>query len=374
MKSHGSGKPRQQQITMSKSSRRHLVEALLNWFAKHKRALPWRATRDPYRIWISEVMLQQTQTATVIPFYERFLKQFPNLAALASADDQVLMKAWEGLGYYARARHLRSAAQTIVREHDGKLPASADALVQLPGFGPYTAAAVASLAFGADCAAVDGNVMRVLARVYAIDADLRQTNTRRRLQQLADTIMPAGRAGAFNEALMELGALVCRPKNPACHDCPVRRFCRAFKEGRIGELPVKSRKPAVPHHEIAIGVVHRQDKVLIALRPAEGLLGNLWEFPGGKRQPDESLAECCRREIKEETDLDIEVGETFALVRHAYTHFRITLSAFHCRYTGGKAQPRTSQAIRWVRVDELDDYAFPKANKQIIAALRQSLG
>lgn len=372
MKSHSSGKPRHQQITLSKPSRRHLVEALLNWFAKHKRALPWRATRDPYRIWISEVMLQQTQTVTVIPFYEKFLKQFPNLAALASADDQVLMKAWEGLGYYARARHLRAAAQTIVREHDGKLPTSVEALRQLPGFGPYTAAAVASLAFGADCAAVDGNVMRVLARVYAIDTDLRQTNTRRRLQQLADAIVPAGRAGAFNEALMELGALVCRPKNPACHDCPIRRFCRAFQENRVGELPVKSRKPAVPHHEIAIGVVHRQDKVLIALRPADGLLGNLWEFPGGKRQPDETLAECCRREIKEETDLDIEVGETFALVHHAYTHFRITLSAFHCRYTGGRAQPRTSQAIRWVAVDELDDYAFPKANKQIIAALRQS--
>jgi len=373
MKSHGSGKPHNQQLTISKPTRSKLVAALLNWFAKHKRALPWRATRDPYRIWISEVMLQQTQTATVIPFYERFLKQFPTIAALASADDRILMKAWEGLGYYARARNLRAAAQTLACEHDGKLPTSIDELLQLPGFGPYTAAAVASLAFGADCAAVDGNVMRVLARVYALDADIRQTKTQRRLQELADALVPAGRAGAFNEALMELGALVCRPKNPACHACPIRRFCRAFQEDRVGELPVKSRKPAVPHHEIAIGVVHRQGKVLIALRPADGLLGNLWEFPGGKRKPDETLAECCRREIKEETGLDIEVGESFALVRHAYTHFRITLHAFRCRYTGGRAQPRSSQAVRWVAVDELDDYAFPKANKQIIAALRQSL-
>jgi A/G-specific adenine glycosylase len=372
MKSDGSGKPGNKQITMSRQSRSRLVKALLNWFAKHKRALPWRATRDPYRIWISEVMLQQTQAVTVIPFYKRFLEQFPDIAALAAADDRVLMKAWEGLGYYARARNLRAAAQTIVREHDGKLPTSTEALLKLPGFGPYTAAAVASLAFGADAAAVDGNVMRVLARVYAIDADIRQTATRRRLQQLADALVPTGRAGAFNEALMELGALVCRPKNPACSECPIRRFCRAFQEDRVRDLPVKSRKPAVPHHEIAIGVVHRQGRVLIALRPADGLLGNLWEFPGGKRKTDETLAECCRREIKEETDLDVEVTETFAIVPHAYTHFRITLHAFHCRYTGGKAQPRTSQAIRWVALNELDDYAFPKANKQIIAALRES--
>lgn len=372
MKSDGSGKPGDDQITMSRQSRSKLVNALLNWFAKHKRALPWRATRDPYRIWISEVMLQQTQAATVIPFYKRFLEQFPDIAALAAADDRVLMKAWEGLGYYARARNLRAAAQTIVREHGGKLPTSPEALLKLPGFGPYTAAAVASLAFGADSAAVDGNVMRVLARVYAIDTDIRQMATRRKLQRLADALVPAGRAGAFNEALMELGALVCRPKNPACSDCPIRRFCRAFQEDRVRDLPVKSRKPAVPHHEIAIGVVHRKGKVLIALRPADGLLGNLWEFPGGKRKTDETLAECCRREIKEETNLDVEVTETFAIVPHAYTHFRITLHAFHCRYTGGKAQPRTSQAVRWVALNELDDYAFPKANKQIIAALRES--
>ena len=214
--------------------------------------------------------------------------------------------------------------------------------------------------------------MRVLARVYAVDADIRRATTRRRVQELADALMPAGRAGAFNEALMELGALICKPKRPLCHECPIRRFCRAFQAGRVAELPVKSARPAVPHHEIAIGVVHRNGKVLIALRPADGLLGNLWEFPGGKRQPGETLDQCCRREIKEETDLDVEVTETFAIVPHAYTHFRITLHAFHCRYTGGRAQPRTSQAIRWVTLDELDDYAFPKANKQIIAALRES--
>ncbi|HEY9230834.1 MAG TPA: A/G-specific adenine glycosylase [Blastocatellia bacterium] len=372
MKSNGPAKAGDEQSAMSRPARSQLVTALLRWFARHKRALPWRATRDPYRIWISEVMLQQTQVATVIAFYERFLEQFPNVAALAAADDRSLMKAWEGLGYYARARHLRAAAQTIVREHSGKLPASQEALLQLPGFGPYTAAAVASLAFGADCAAVDGNVLRVLARLCAVDADIRLASTRRRVQQLADALVPAGRAGAFNEALMELGALCCRPKNPLCNECPIRCFCRAFQEGRVAELPVKSARPAVPHHEIAIGVVHRNGKMLIALRPAEGLLGNLWEFPGGKRQPGETLDECCRREIKEETGLDVEVGETFAIVPHSYTHFRITLHAFHCRYTGGRAVTHSSQAVRWVKLNELDDYAFPKANKQLIALLKSA--
>jgi A/G-specific adenine glycosylase len=372
MKSDRSGNPPNQQTSISKTTRNQLVNALLKWFAKHKRTLPWRETSDPYRIWISEVMLQQTQVATVIPFYERFLKQFPDVAALAAAPDSALMKAWEGLGYYARARNLRAAAQTIVREHGGKLPVSMDALLKLPGFGPYTAAAVASIAFGADSAAVDGNVIRVLARVFAIDADVRQMATRRRLQQIADELVPAGRAGSFNEAMMELGALVCRPKQPVCQECPLQPVCRAYQENRVNDLPVKSRKPPIPHREIAIGVVHRKGKVLIALRPAEGLLGNLWEFPGGKRDEGESLAECCRREIQEETSLDVQVRDTFAIVPHAYTHFRITIYAFHCRYISGKAQPHTSQAIRWVTLDELDDYAFPKANKEIIAKLRAS--
>jgi len=370
MKIKAAARARHNHTPASNPSGGRLATALLDWFAKHKRALPWRATRDPYRIWVSEVMLQQTQAATVIPFYERFLERFPDLAALAAAGDAALMKAWEGLGYYARARNLRAAAQAVLREHGGALPASRDALLKLPGFGPYTAAAVASIAFGEDCAAVDGNVMRVLARVYAIDEDIRRSPTRRRLQQLADDLVPPRRAGQFNEALMELGALVCRPKNTDCEACPIRRFCRAFEQGRTRELPVKSAKPAIPHHEIAIGVVHRRGKVLIALRPADGLLGNLWEFPGGKRHAGETLAECCRREIKEETGLDVDVADVFAIVPHAYSHFRITLHAFHCRYTGGRARPHTSQAIRWVGLNELDDYAFPKANKQIIARLK----
>jgi A/G-specific adenine glycosylase len=355
-----------------KNANKRLIDALLAWFEKEKRQLPWRETRDPYRIWISEVMLQQTRVTTVIPYYRRFLEIFPDVVTLAKAKDGALMKTWEGLGYYARARHLREAAKMIVKKHDGKLPASREELLLLRGFGAYTAASVASLAFGEDCAAVDGNVMRVLARVYAIESDIRKSAAKREFQRIADTLLPQGRAGQFNEALMELGATICKPKNPACAVCPIRRHCRAFAEGRVNELPRKSPKAEIPHHQIAIGVVHKNGKVLIALRPSEGLLGNLWEFPGGKLNREESLEECCRRETLEETGLEVEVGTCFSIVEHSFTHFRITLHAFHCRYVRGKASPKSSQKIRWVKLAELEEYAFPKANKKIIEDLRGS--
>ena len=364
-----SGSPSSKTRLRRKPAAPPFVAPLLTWFAKHKRQLPWRATRDPYRIWIAEVMLQQTRVATVIPYYERFLQTFPDVQSLAAAKDNALMKAWEGLGYYARARNLRLAAQSILANHHGKLPASRAELQTLPGFGVYTSASVASLAFAEDCAAVDGNVMRVLARLFAIDSDLRKPAARREFQRLAEALVPAGRAAAFNEAMMELGATVCKPKIPACDRCPVRRFCRAYGEGRVQELPFRSAKQAIPHHQIVVGVIHKNGRVLIALRPAEGLLGNLWEFPGGKRKPTESLADCCWREIREETGLDVAVGKRFSIVRHSYSHFRITLHAFHCHYRRGTAAPKTSQKIRWVRIAELGAYAFPKANKQLIEDL-----
>ncbi len=355
-----------------KTANKRLLEALLVWFEKEKRQLPWRETQDPYRIWISEVMLQQTRVATVIPYYQRFLEIFPDVATLAKAKDGVLMKTWEGLGYYARARNLREAAKTIVKKYQGKLPTSRQELLLLKGFGAYTAASVASLAFGEDCAAVDGNVMRVLARVYAIESDIRKTAAKREFQRIADALVPQGRAGQFNEALMELGAIVCKPKNPLCAVCPIRCDCRAFAEGRMNELPRKSPKAEIPHHQIAIGVVHKNGKVLIALRPSEGLLGNLWEFPGGKLKRQESLEECCQRETLEEAGLEVEVGKRFSLVEHSFTHFRITLHAFHCRYVRGNASPKSSQKIRWVKITELDEYAFPKANKKVIEDLLRS--
>ncbi|MFQ3609303.1 MAG: A/G-specific adenine glycosylase [Chloroherpetonaceae bacterium] len=345
------------------------TENLLQWFAKNKRDLPWRKTKNPYHIWISEVMLQQTQVATVIPYYHRFLEKFPTIKDLAEAQTDDLMKCWEGLGYYARARNLQDAAKTVLREHGGKLPQTREALQTLKGFGAYTSASVASLAFGEDCAAIDGNVLRVFARLYAIREDIRQPATKSKIDELATLNLPKGLAGEFNEAVMELGATLCTPKNPKCSACPLNQDCSAFQQNAVSSYPFKSPKPKIPHKEIAIGIVQRDDKVLIALRPPDGLLGNLWEFPGGKREAHESLEECCKREVEEETGLRVEVGERIAVVKHTYTHFKITLHAFLCTYRSGNAQPKSSQEIRWVELSGLNQFAFPKANKAVIDAL-----
>lgn len=314
-------------------------------------------------------MLQQTQAATVAPYFERFLQKFPTIQALADAPTDDLMKQWEGLGYYARARNLQAAAKTVITAHNGTLPCTRAELLKLKGFGAYTSASVASLAFGEDCAAIDGNLLRVFARVFAISDDIRLSATKQKIEALANQMLPKGQAGKFNEALMELGATLCSPKQPKCAQCPLNGDCLAYQKHRVSEFPFKSKAPKAPHHEIAVGVIHKGDMVLIALRPAKGLLGNLWEFPGGKKQANETLDACCKREIEEETGLKVEVGERFAVVKHAYTHFKITLNAFHCRYLGGDAQPKASQEIRWARLSELGAYAFPKANLAVIEAL-----
>lgn len=345
------------------------VENLLTWFSKNKRDLPWRKTKNPYHIWISEVMLQQTQVATVVPYYYRFLEKFPTIEALAEAPTDELMKCWEGLGYYARARNLQHSAQTLMREHGGNLPKTREALQSLKGFGAYTSASVASLAFGENCAAIDGNVLRVFARLYAIADDIRLPATKSKIEQLATLNLPKGRAGEFNEAVMELGATVCTPKNPQCSACPLNQDCAALQQDAVLSYPFKSSKPKIPHKEIAIGIVQREGKVLIALRPSDGLLGDLWEFPGGKKEAHETLVECCKREVEEETGLQVQVGERIAVVKHTYTHFKITLHAFLCAYQGGEAHPKSSQEIRWVALHELSQFAFPKANKSVITAL-----
>ncbi|MDX1420348.1 MAG: A/G-specific adenine glycosylase [Rubricoccaceae bacterium] len=354
----------------------HFRGTLLDWFERVRRPLPWRAEdadgrRDPYRVWLAEVMLQQTRVDTAWPYFERFTQAFPTVEALAAADLDAVLKQWEGLGYYSRARNLHRAARVVVEAHGGRIPDTEAAVRALPGVGDYTAAAVLSLAFGRPFAVLDGNVVRVLARVFAVAADAKKGPTRRALQAVADRLLDRTRPGAFNEAVMELGATVCTPKAPACGRCPLRPVCAAAAEGDPERYPVTAKKPPVPHHDVVVGVVEdAAGRVLIQRRPEDALLGGLWEFPGGKRGPGEALAEACRRELREELGIEVEVGEPFAPIAHAYTHFRITLYAFRCRLTAGEPVSASEQPLAWVGVEALDDYAFPRANRRLIEALR----
>ena len=346
---------------------------LLDWYDEHKRSMPWRETDDPYRIWVSEIMLQQTRVDTVRDYYPRFLEAFPTVEALAAADRDTVLKYWEGLGFYARARHLHEAAQTVVDAHDGTVPDTMDDIKELKGIGPYTAAAVLSIAYEKPHAVLDGNVTRVLSRVFAVEEDATTTAAQNALRALANDLLDSDRPGDFNQAMMELGALVCTPSTPLCDRCPLNDVCRAHDAGTEEDYPITPESTPVPHHDIAVGLVFDddRDRLLIQRRPDDGLLGGLWEFPGGKQEDGESMETACRREVREELGIEVAVEEAFYTLSHAYSHFKITLHAFRCRIEDGTPEAREDQPFQWVGLDELDDYAFPRANRRLIEELER---
>ncbi len=358
---------------LSQSTVRAIQSRLLVWAETSLRDLPWRQVRDPYRVWVSEIMLQQTRVETVTPYYMRWMRQFPTIEALAQAELGEVLKAWEGLGYYARCRNLRRAARTVVEEHGGRLPNNREALLALPGIGPYTVGAILSLAFDQDAAVLDGNVRRVLSRLFAMDNDPRQKETREKLWNLAERLIPSGQAGRFNESMMDLGSTVCTPRRPHCGLCPLNTVCRAYGLGDPEAYPPRQRREPTPHYNVAAGVIWRDDLLLIAQRPLDGLLGGLWEFPGGKQEPNETLPECLQRELREELDIEVKVGEKLTVVRHAFTHFRITVYAFECRYLS-KGEPKATgvKDWRWVALDELDDYALPVVDRKIATVIHDA--
>lgn len=327
--------------------------------------MPWRGQKDPYPVLVSEIMLQQTRVETVIPYFLRWMERFPDVRALAEAEQESVLSAWEGLGYYSRARSLHKAARAIVEKYGGQIPGDLESLRSLPGVGPYTAAAVASIAFGQDAPALDGNIRRVLARVFNVEEPARSPEGERRLFSLARENLPPGRAGIFNQALMDLGALVCTPRRPDCPNCPVASYCQARELGVQEERPVREPRLATPHYQVTAAVIQENGSVLIAKRPQAGLLGGMWEFPGGKVQEGEDLPACLRREIQEELGVDVEVGEHLGEYRHAYTHFKVTLHAFTCRVVQGTPQPIAADEIRWVKPEDLKRYPMGKIDRQI---------
>ncbi|MGE5601912.1 MAG: A/G-specific adenine glycosylase [Nitrososphaerales archaeon] len=347
----------------------NLAARLLDWMQLARRDLPWRRNRTPYAVWISEVMLQQTQVATVVPYFERWLERFPGVTALATAPLDDVLKLWEGLGYYARARNLQRAAQAMVERHGGRVPCDRRSLLALPGIGRYTAGAILSMAFGQPEPVLDGNVRRVLCRLYDVEGDPRAPEVEERLWQLSAALVqaaPGGRAGDFNEALIELGALVCTPAAPDCPNCPIRQYCLAYQRDTTGLRPAKRTRPVTPYYDVVAAVVRNRDgQVLIVQRPPQGLLGGLWGFPGGTVAPDEDLVDAVARTVEEQTGLTVSARAAVRRVKHAYTHFRITLHAFTAAIEAGEARALTCAQVRWVAVEELEDYPFPVTDRSI---------
>lgn len=416
-----------------KTVKKAVKSGLLPWFSANARDLPWRKNRTPYRVWVAEIMLQQTRVDTVIGYYKRWMKAFPSWKALAAAPLSDVLKAWEGLGYYSRARNLHSASKIITDQYGGNLsnawknpPRSSRRsdhpsaggerkkkspppegcpqggvgkasfqplekfLQSFPGIGNYTAAAIASLAFNEDAAVVDGNVVRVLSRLFAYGGDTKNAAGKKKMQAWADELLVKGRAGEFNEAMMELGALVCLPKNPKCRspsgmrgaDCPLQKVCKAFAEGMPDKYPVMKKNAKVPHIVVGAAVtVNPKGEVLIAQRLEGDMLGGLWEFPGGKQEPGETIQECIARELKEELGINVEVGNFLMTVKHAYSHFTMTLHVYFAKIISGRPRPLDCADYRWVKVqgpcgepaESIGKFAYSKADLHIVAKLGEGV-
>jgi A/G-specific adenine glycosylase len=345
-------------------------EIILAWYALHARVLPWRGNPDPYATWVSEIMLQQTRVEAVIPYFERWMKRFPNVFELAAASEQEVLSLWEGLGYYGRARNLFKTARILVEDHAGQLPHDLTALRNLPGIGRYTVGAIASMAFGLDVPTLDGNLRRVFARVFDVSTPADSPQGEQILWGLAEEHLPRGHAGDFNQALMDLGATLCLPRNPACPLCPLVGLCKACRLGNQEHRPVLKRKAKNPHFTVTAAVLERGGRILLAKRPSKGLLGGMWEFPGGKLERGETLEQCLVREIREELSAEIQVGTEIGIYQHAYTHFRITLHAYFCELIVGEPKPVQAAELAWVEPDELGNYPMGKVDRLIAQQLR----
>lgn len=344
-------------------------QKLIAWYHANQRQLPWRETNDPYYIWVSEAMLQQTQVKKVLDYYSRFIERFPDLHRLADARIDDVLKIWEGLGYYARARNLHHAAQLVMTEMNGRIPDEYDEFIRLPGVGNYIAAAVMSIAFDRPYAVVDGNVKRVLARIFTIDRPLTDAAATKFVQDYADNLLDKGRAGQCNQAIMELGALVCTPQHPACALCPVAEYCQARAQQQQHLYPVRIKKKRTPEYRVGVGVIYRDEHLLIVRRPVNGLLGGLWEFPGGKIRSQNDISVSLIEKIHERTSLTVEIIDYLTVVKHAYSHFKIEIHVYKCNYLSGSVNLSRHQDYIWILPTELSRYPFHIANHKFLNLL-----
>jgi len=359
--------------SLSKIEYEKIIQPLLQWFRSTKRDLPWRRTYNPYHVWISEIMLQQTQMDRGVAYFLRWIKRFPNVLAVSLAKEQEILKYWEGLGYYARARNLHKAAKVIVSDFGGEVPCEHELLLTLPGIGPYTAAAIASVAGNYDVPVIDANVTRVYARLFDIGEPVKERRVQKRIAEIAGELLPKGQARAYNQALMDLGGLICTPKNPRCSECPVAASCRALRKGTVAERPVLgAKKKIVTVHKVA-GFIRWNEKIFIQQRKADDLWGGLWEFPGGQFEAGDPRHNVVPR-ILEDTGLSVSFVKPITKVIHHYTHHKIFLHCFLCTLEEESSQIVLASACkyRWVNSDELDQFAFPAGPRKLLEYIKSS--
>ncbi|MGH1745627.1 A/G-specific adenine glycosylase [Enterococcus entomosocium] len=358
-------------------------ETFLTWYHKEKRNLPWRATNDPYAIWISEIMLQQTRVETVIGYFYRFMEQFPTIQDLAAAEEQKLLKVWEGLGYYSRARNLKAAAQQIVAEFDGEMPKSIEEIRSLKGIGPYTAGAIGSIAFGLPEPAIDGNVMRVVSRLFCIEADIAKASSRAPFDEAMRTIISPDEPGEFNQALMDLGSRICTPTTPKCEECPISQYCLAYAENRQRDFPVKSKKAKPKDVYYIAGAIEDQGSFLLVQRPETGLLASMWHFPLVEvtKEQYEALQRTWAKEEQLQLDLIAEEDALeifpdlpvvwqkrhFGEITHIFSHLKWHVLLFY----GRKRGELTLQDSQWAAKESFQNYVFPKPQQKLVEQLKK---
>lgn len=344
---------------------------LLDWYDANARDLPWRRSPEPYAVWVSEIMAQQTQIDRVIGYYKRWMDRFPDIATLARAHEEDVLKLWEGLGYYSRARNLLKAAQLIDRECQAVFPNDFAEIRSLPGIGDYTAGAISSIVFKQPEPAVDANVLRVFARLLDESKSVRETAVKARITRQVRSLMPEDRPGDYNQAIMEFGALVCS-KRPACDECPVRSFCLAHERGTVGKRPVLPAQKKTIRVNMATGVLVHDGRVLIQKRRPDDVWPGLWEFPGGGIEEGETPDQTIVREYMEEVELDVEPTDKITVVTYSYTRYRVTMHCYLCRLTNGACSPVFNEAVegRFVTPDLLADYAFPAGHRRLIEFLQ----
>lgn len=341
---------------------------LMAWYQTARRDLPWRRTRDPYRIWVSEAMLQQTQVASAIPYYRRFLKRFPTVGTLANAPVVHVLEEWAGLGYYSRAKNLHRAAQEIVECHGGQVPESPRDLLKLPGIGRTTAGAIASIAYDRPAPVLDGNVIRVLTRYFCFRQDPSKSAVRSRLWTLAGHLVPARNPGFFNQALMELGALVCTHQSPRCPECPLRSGCLAVQRGLQEKIPAPGKATVRKTIQYVCGILETRGRVLVARRPLNALLPGLWEFPGGEAREGETLEAALRRNLSERLGIRVNPIRKVAQVTQLLSHRILTLYGFTCRGFKGRPRPLGYLETRWAPKRELPNTAFTAGMSRLMRA------